>query len=107
MVKAAIAILAFGLWAFAQGEEPKLVVNLDGFRYPPIARQARIQGDVVFRVTQNGRELVFSANPLLRPAAENNLNMWPLPPIEEGTYIITYHFVILNWEARSVPTGNK
>jgi hypothetical protein len=87
-------VIGLGLGAFAQSEEPKVVVNLDGLRYPPIAREARIQGSVVFQVSAKGRELVSSANPLLTPAAEDNLKTWILPPLAAGNYLITYHFVL-------------
>lgn len=97
------------LGAFAQREEPKIVVNLDGFRYPPIAKQARIFGDVAFRVGPRGRELVSSANPLLTAAAESNLQTWTLPPLATGSYLITYHFVPLETgppKQQSVPIGS-
>jgi hypothetical protein len=97
--------LVFALGALAQSEEPKIVVNLGGLRYPPIAKQARIQGNVVFRVTASGRELASSANPLLTPAAEDNLKTWTPPPLEDGSYLVTYHFEILQ-ATRSVPIGS-
>jgi hypothetical protein len=89
-------VLAFGLGAFAQSDGPKVIVNLDGFRHPPIARQVRIQGDVVFKVSPKGGELISSANPLLTPAAQDNLKTWTLPPVATGAYIVTYHFKILD-----------
>jgi hypothetical protein len=95
MVKRIACLLAFGLSALAQSEEPKIAVNLDGFRYPPIARQARIQGNVVIRVRASGRELISSAYPFLTPAAEDNLKTWMLPPLATGNYLVTYHFSIL------------
>jgi hypothetical protein len=108
-VKWIACIFAFGFAAFAQSEEPKIVVNLDGFRYPPIAIQARIQGTVVFRVSANGRELVSSAESLLTPAAEGNLKTWVLPPLTTGSYVVTYHF-FLDENApprrKSLPIGN-
>jgi hypothetical protein len=97
-------VLAFGLGAFAQ--EPNVVVKLEGVRYPVIARQARIQGDVVFRVTPNGRELVSSANPILTPIADVNLGTWTLPPGASGGYLVTYHFEILEAGKTRVPIGN-
>ncbi len=65
-----MALLA-ALGAFAQSEEPKIVVNLDGFRYPPIAKQAHIGGDVVLRLS--GLEVVSVGDPLLAPAARDNV----------------------------------
>ncbi len=43
-------LLLCGVAAWAQQETPKIVVNVEGFRYPPIARSAHIQGDVIFQV---------------------------------------------------------
>jgi hypothetical protein len=94
--KAIAGLLLFACGAFAQGVEPQMVVNLDGFRYPPIAKQARVHGDVVFRVNQNGRTLVSSGNPLLTPAVADNLRTWTLPPRATGDYIVTFHFKILD-----------
>lgn len=66
-------VLAFGLGAFGQSEEPKVVVNLDGLRYPLIAAEARITGNVIFEASGTEHTLIFTANPLLTPAAEGNL----------------------------------
>ncbi len=111
MLKRISCLLAFGLGALAQGEEQKIVVNLEGLRYPPLARQARIQGNVVFRVSASGRELVSSAKPLLTPAAEDNFKTWMLPPLATGNYLVTYHFVLevdvdVPPKYQTVPIGN-
>jgi hypothetical protein len=98
-------VIGLGLGAFAQTEETKVVVNLDGFRYPVIAKQAGIQGNVVFRVSRNRRELVSSANTLLKPAAEDNLKTWTLPPLAAGGYVVTYHFSILDRKGCLNPRG--
>lgn len=93
------------LSALAQSEEPKIVVDLDGFRYPPIAKQAHIGGDVVLRLS--GQEVVSVGNPLLAPAARDNVRTWTLPPLRTGRYKVTYHFEILDPPRQhSVPIGN-
>jgi hypothetical protein len=109
MVERIACLLVFGLGALAQSEEPKIAVNLDGFRYPPIARQARIQGNVVLRVRAGRREIFSSANPLLTPVAEDNLKTWMLPPLATGNYLVTYHFSILpaGTKPETVPIGNS
>jgi hypothetical protein len=109
-------LLVLGLGAFAQSEEPKISVNLDGFKYPPIARQARIRGVVVFELTAAGRKLLSESSgglPILSNAAGENLTTWTLPPLATGRYLISYHFEFLmdgpcvspRWEA--IPIGNK
>jgi hypothetical protein len=67
-----------------------IVVNVEGFRYPLIARSARIQGDVTFEVSATDVKLV-DGNPILAAAAQTNLGTWILPPAG-GTYMVSYHF---------------
>jgi hypothetical protein len=83
-------LLLCGLGAWAQ-EAPKIVVNVEGFRYPQIARSARIQGDVIFEVSALGQRLV-TGHSLLAKAAQVNLETWTLPPFEGGNYLVWYHF---------------
>jgi hypothetical protein len=75
-------LLLCGLGAWAQ-EAPKIVVSIEGFRYPPIAAAARIQGDVTFEVSASGVKLM-DGNPLLVSAAQTNLETWALPPPQHG-----------------------
>lgn len=77
--------------AWAQQEAPKIAVNVEGFRYPPIARSAQIQGDVIFQVSASGAR-VIAGYPLLAKAAQVNLETWTLPPFEGGNYLVWYHF---------------
>ena len=107
------SILAVGACAFAQGDEPKIMVNLEGFRYPPIAAQARIQGNAIFEVTPSGRRLVSARSPIadiLAKPADANLATWELPPLSSGKYIVTYHFefsVAPPLERVTVPISSK
>ena len=99
--------MAVSLGVFGQSEGPKIVVNLDGFHYPVIARQARIQGDVLFELSADGRRLV-SGGPLLATAAEANLETWTLEPLAAGRYRVWYHFVLSNpLKTEVAPLGNK
>ena len=57
--------------------------------YPPLARQARIQGDVRVKITTDG-EAVSAAeaetgNPILRKGAEENVRTWKLAAHRPGT----------------------
>jgi hypothetical protein len=110
MVKRIVWVLGFGLCAFAQSEESKIVVNLDGFRYPPIAGTARIQGDVLVEVSASGQKLTSDSSRLLAEPAARNVATWTLPPLGAGKYLIAFHFKILEQvgvKRETVPIGNK
>lgn len=100
-------LLLCGVAAWAQQEAPKILVNIEGFRYPQLARVARIQGDVVFEASASGQRLV-AGGPLFVRAAQTNLETWTLPLLEHGTYLVRYHFALLR-ESRQVvvPIGDK
>ena len=108
MVKLAPFLVAFALVALAQSEEPKMVVNLEGPRYPKIASMARISGVVVFEITPSGQQLISESSLILIGAAEKNLATWALPSLGAGRYIISYHFELLaqGVKRESVPIGN-
>jgi hypothetical protein len=100
-----IGTLLFVVRVCAQ-EEPKINVNLEGFRYPTIARSARIQGDVIFDVTASGVKLLIGS-PILAAAAQRNLETWTLPPFEGGKYIVRYHYALLDETKQvTVPIGD-
>jgi hypothetical protein len=102
-------LLLCGLGGWAQQEAPKISVNVEGFRYPVIARSARIQGDVVFEVSASGTKLLTAAHLILTEAARKNLETWTLPPLEAGRYLVTYHFELLGDEVarKTVRIGSK
>jgi hypothetical protein len=96
-----------GCGAWSQQEDPKIVVNVEGFRYPQLARSAIIQGDVLFEVSASGPRLV-SGHPILVPAAQRNLETWTLPLLDTRRYLVSYHFVLLRESRRvAVPIGDK
>ncbi len=103
-------LLLCGLGAWAQQREaPKIVVNVEGFRYPRIASQARIAGDVPFEISSSGQKLVTAASPLLAEPARRNLETWTLPPLDSGKYLVRYHFEFLEdgVKQKTVPIGSK
>jgi hypothetical protein len=63
--------------------------DLTGFRYPPLARQARIAGTVRLKVSAGASEItVASGHQLLIPAAKENLAKWRIdPPLTEPIFI--------------------
>jgi hypothetical protein len=104
------SLLLCGCGAWAQPEAPKIVVNLAGFRYPPIAGTARIQGDVLFEVSASGQKLTSDTSRLLAEPAARNVATWTLPPLRTGKYLIAFHFKILDQvgvKRETVPIGNK
>ena len=58
----------------------------DGIRYPPLAKQARIQGDVVI-----SHGTVVSGHPILVPAALQGL---PSLGLAHGDENVVFHFVV-------------
>jgi len=65
--------------------------NLDGFKYPTLARSARIGGTVQFLVKSDGIELLSGHN-LLVPAARSNLEKWAIPYASGIPLSVTYVF---------------
>jgi hypothetical protein len=101
-------LLLCGLAAWAQ-EDQKVIVNVKGFRYPAIARSARIQGDVVLDIAASEPRLIRAAPPILTEAARKNLDTWTLPPLEGGKYLVFYHFSQTDpgTKPQAVLIGNK
>jgi hypothetical protein len=64
--------------------------------YPPLARQARIQGQVVLRFTTNGHTVIQVAivkgHPLLVHAAQDCLQSWKFADHVPGTFEVTFNF---------------
>jgi TonB family protein len=74
--------------------------SLPELKYPPLARAAHIEGDVVvsFRQTAEGRAVdvtAVSGNPMLQGIAVENVKAWQLKPkaeLEGAAYRATFHF---------------
>jgi hypothetical protein len=67
--------------------------DLTGFRYPPLARQARIGGTVKLKVSAGASEItVESGHQLLIPAARGNLEKWQFNPALAAPIFVEYVF---------------
>lgn len=65
--------------------------NMEGFKYPVLARAARIQGSVEFMVKSDGVQLL-SGHPMLAAAAKSNLERWAVPYAFRTPLSATYVF---------------
>ena len=77
--------------------QPRLPIHIESLNYPPLARQARIQGDAVLiaHIGTDGSVSIpvrKSGHPLLLQAGEDNLKKWRFQSGEEQELEITYHF---------------
>jgi TonB family protein len=77
--------------------QPRFPIHVESLIYPPLARQARITGDVVLlaHIGPDGRVSIpirKSGHPLLLQAAEDDLKKWKFQSDEDREMEITYHF---------------
>ena len=86
------------LTAFPQAQ-PRFPIHVESFAYPPVARMARIGGDIVIvaSIDSEGKvsvPVLPPGHPLLVRAAEENIRTWRFQsgPITELR--VTYHFKI-------------
>jgi len=67
--------------------------------YPRVIRAARIQGDVVLRVSTDGQRIsaveVESGPPMLADAARDNVKTWQFEPHTPTSFEITFHYKLL------------
>jgi hypothetical protein len=70
-----------------------LASKVEAVRFPPLARQARIQGDVKLRSGPAGITLV-NGHPLLAPIALANLK--ELGRVSDAEIEAVYHFMLVN-----------
>lgn len=88
--------------AIAQSPEDGLKSRITTTRYPPLAEQARIQGDVLLKLS-SGVVTVISGHPVLtRPAEESAKGFASF--LGTTDVDITYHFVLSDTTI-SVPTS--
>ena len=64
--------------------------------YPPLARQARIQGDVRVKITTDGEGVsaveAETGNPILRRGTEENVRTWRFAAHRPGTFHVTFRY---------------
>jgi len=68
--------------------QPRLPIHIESLNYPPLARQARIQGDAVLiaHIGTDGSVSIpvrKSGHPLLLQASEDNIKKWKFQSGEE------------------------
>src|ERR1700676_5530636 len=90
-------LLALLLLTASPQIQPRLPIHVLSLTYPPVARQARITGDVVLiaHIGSDGSVSIpirKSGHPLLLQAAEDNLKAWKFQTGESQEMEITYHF---------------
>src|SRR5579859_1476012 len=96
-------LFSFGVAALAL-DDGGLASKVEAVKYPPLAKAARIQGDVHLHIGPKGVEFV-SGHPLFAPVAVDNLK--ELRKVSEGEVI--YHFVLVDDTATrlTIPTVQK
>ena len=67
--------------------------------YPRSIRAARIQGDVVLRVSTDGHRIsaveIEGGPPMLAEAAKDNVKTWQFEPHTPTTFEVTFHYTLL------------
>lgn len=98
VLMSALTLPASFLSAQQTGTALPLVVQHAEPSYPLLARQARISGDVRVTFTTDGEAVIGATadtgHPLLRGAAEENINTWKFAPHQAGTFSVTFHYGI-------------
>ena len=78
---------------------PKVLQHSDPI-YPPIARTAHIQGEVLVKVITDGESVLTAeaeaGNPLLRKSAEDNIRTWKFAAHVPGTFHVTFRYRFLS-----------
>lgn len=87
--------------AFTQPSDAQLRSKINNVRYPPLAEQARIQGDVHLKLN-SGVATWLSGHPLLSRVAVDNIKSWE-SILEKADADVTYHFLLADTVTTSVP----
>jgi TonB family protein len=92
--------LAIGITTAQTNRPLPLVVQHAPPIYPPLARTARVEGDVHIKITTDGETVedaeVESGHPLLNKAAEDNIRSWKFAPHEAGTFHVIFRYKLLS-----------
>jgi len=102
-------LIALLLLTVSPQTQPRLPIHVESLIYPPLARQARIQGDAVL-IAQIGSDgsvsipMRKSGHPLLLQAAEDNLKTWKFQSGEVQEMEITYRFKLAEPPSDSLQT---
>jgi hypothetical protein len=93
-----IPVLAIDIIAQTDRPLPAVVKHAQPI-YPPLARTARIEGDVSIKIMTDGESVkeveVEGGHPLLRQAAEDNIRSWKFAPHDPGTFHVTFRYQLL------------
>jgi hypothetical protein len=90
--------------ALAQTPEDELRSQIKAVRYPPLAEQARIQGDVHLKLDSRAAQ-VLSGHPLLAPIAVESAKQF-VSILGKAEIDVTFHFVFVD-TTTSVRTSVK
>lgn len=94
-------IFSIGAAALAQ-DNAEIVSKVEAVKYPPLPRQARIQGDVQLHPGPKGVE-VISGHPLLAETAMQSLK--DLGKLSATEVDVIYHFNIVDGDVRIIMTS--
>ena len=102
-------LIALILMTVSPTSEPRRAIHVESLIYPPVARQARIVGDVVLtaQISSDGSVSIpirRSGHPSLLQAAEDNLKKWKFQTGESQEMEITYHFKFSEQSSGSAQT---
>jgi hypothetical protein len=95
-----VALLVVGSATAQEPTEtlPKVVQHGEP-TYPPLARQARIQGDVSLKITTDGESVLNAVaetgHQLLRRAAEENVRTWKFVPHQPNIFNVVFRYHLL------------
>jgi len=78
---------------------PSVVQHSDPI-YPPIARTAHIEGEVIVKITTDGQSVLTAeaetGNPLLRKTTEDNARTWKFVPHPAGTFRVVFRYKLIS-----------
>jgi len=92
-------LLALLVMTVTPQTQPRFPIHIESFAYPPLARMARIGGDVVMMalIDPEGHvsvPVLPPGHPLLVRAAEENIRTWRFQSGPESELKVTYRFKV-------------